>query len=475
MGFTKEKRNSQKRNMYFLICLCSFVFVCLHVLRIFDDNFWGDETYTIRMAHMNLSAMVKETAADVHPPLYYAIVKLFGSVCGHSGVVYHLASLVPYVIVVAIALTLVKKWFGLEACVILVLCASFLETAITYNVEVRMYSWGALFLLSAFLALYGILQNNRKRDYVYFTLFALAGAYTHYYCLISVAFFYVVLIGWAIVKKGTYFKRTLATCLITVAVYLPWFIVLLQTFGRTVGGDFWQSYIPYLKDCVLYLFESRISGVLLAAMLCFTAAGIWYAYVQKDAVRIVWSIAGLGSIFGTILVGNIVSRIFQPVLILRYLYPVSIIAWLLLAVGAASCRKKGIYAILLSAALIMTGIPQFVEIYQAEGEQNISLQQTLEATKEAVGEGNVILTDLQYLEWTVAEYYYPETECILIDLETLLPELEEDKQYWLMTRFDIDPQMILAWEGQGYILQQVVTDGSLGTNPLIAFKLQRCE
>lgn len=470
MGFTKEKRDSQKRNGYFLICLCSFVFLCLHFLRIFDNNFWGDETYTIRMARMSLSAMVKETAADVHPPLYYAIVKLFGSIFGHSGVVYHLASFVPYVFVVVTALTVVKKWFGSEAAGILVLCASFLETAITYNVEVRMYSWGALFLLSAFLALYGILQNNRKRDYVYFMLFALAGAYTHYYCLISVAFFYLVLIGWAIVKKGTYFKRTLVTCIVTVAVYFPWFIVLLQTFGRTVGGGFWQSYIPYLKDCVLYLFEGRISGVLLAAMLCFTAVGIGYAYVRKDAVRIVWSIAGLSSIFGTILVGNIVSKVFQPVLILRYLYPVSIIAWLLLAVSAAFCRKKGIYTILLSAAMLVTGIPQFMEIYQAEREQDICLQQTLEATKEAVGAGNVILTDLQYLEWTVAEYYYPETECVLIALEDL-PKLEQDKQYWLMVRYDISEEISDALQKQGYFVDKAVEAGSLGTNSVIVYRL----
>lgn len=469
MNFTKEKRHSQERNMYFLICLCSFVFVCLHTIRIFDNNFWGDETYTIRMAYMNLPAMVAETAADVHPPLYYAIVTLFCKLFGYHGVVYHLASLVPYVLTVVTALTAVKKSFGMEASALLVLLSSFLETSITYNVEVRMYSWGALFLLSAFLSLYGILQNNRKRDYAAFTLFALAGAYTHYYCLISVAFFYVVLIVWAVFKKGAYFKRTLITCVITVAAYLPWFIVLLKTVERTMGEDFWMSNIPYLKDCVLYLFQGRLSYVLIAVMLLATAAGAWYG--RKDTQKLVWLFAGLCSIFGTILVGNIVSKVFRPVLILRYLYPVSIIAWTLLAVGIASCRKKRIYTLLLSIMLLGVGVPQFWQTYQAEKQQNILLEETLEATKAAVGEGNVILTDLQYLVWTVAEYYYPETECVLVDFSTSLPELSQDRQYWLMTRSNIDQEMLLVWEQQGYVLEKVVSNGSLGTNPLIAYKI----
>lgn len=468
MDFTKEQRHSQERNMYFLICLCSFAFVCLHFFRIFDNNFWGDETYSIRMAYMDLQGMVAETAADVHPPFYYAMVMLFCKLFGYYGEVYHLVSLVPYVLTVVTALTIVKKRFGLEASVILVLLSSFLETAITYNVEVRMYSWGAFFLLSAFLSLYGVLQKNRKRDYLAFMLFALAGAYTHYYCLISVAFFYVALIAWALFKKGTYFKRTFFTCIITVVIYLPWFVVLLQTFGRTVGGDFWMSYVPYLKDCLLYLFEGRISGVLFAAMLFFTVAAVWYARTNQE--KLVWILAGLSSVFGTILVGNVVSKVFRPVLILRYLYPVSIIAWLLLAVGIASCRQKRIYALLLAVMILWTGVPQLYQTIQAEKQENMSLTDTLEATKEAVGAGNVLLTDLQYLEWTVAEYYYPETECILIELDAP-PKLERDKQYWLMVQHDIEEQSIELWKEHGYSMEQIVEDGSLGTNPVVVYRV----
>jgi hypothetical protein len=102
----------------------------------------------------------------------------------------------------------IRKWFSETASVILMILCSLQENAVNFNVEVRMYSWGALFLLLSFLALYQILTLNSKRHYVYFVLASLASAYTHYYCLVSVAFFYMILIQWALIKRKDYFKRT---------------------------------------------------------------------------------------------------------------------------------------------------------------------------------------------------------------------------------------------------------------------------
>lgn len=464
-----EKRTKHRMDYLRLaVTIGAAVLVFMNLIRIFDHNFWGDEAFTIRLSQMNIPDMLQATAEDVHPPLYYGIVQLFCMVFGCEGVVYHLASFVPYVIVVVLALTVIWKQFGAEASVILVILSSLLETSVMFNVEVRMYSWGSLFLLASFLALYRIFTVNDAKGYVWFVVWSLAGAYTHYYCLVSVAFFYMVLIGMVLIKRREYLKKTAIACAVTVAVYLPWLMVLLQTFKRTMG-DFWMTNIPYLKDCFAYFFSGSLQYVLFAVMLAAVAVAAWYR--KKDLAWVMWLTAGLASIFGTILVGNLVSRLFRPVFIVRYLYPVAVIAWMLLAVGIASLKKKRIYCAVISAALLITCIPQYITAYRADRQQNELLLATLEATKDIQAEDSVILTNLEYLDWTVLDYYYPEAQHVLFT--NSIPELTEGSNYWLMLPDSIGAELTEQLKTQGVTAEMVVENGSLGTNPVMVYRIKK--
>lgn len=462
-----DKKENNRRFDYWRLAvgIYGILLATLSFIRIFDNNFWGDEAYTIRLSKMSFIQMLQETAADVHPPLYYAIVQVMCRIFGCTGVVYHLVSFIPYGIILVTTMTVIWKRFGGQASVLLITLCSVLETAVNYNVEVRMYSWGALFLLLSFLALYDILTENKKHSYILFVLFSLAGAYTHYYCLISVAFLYIVLLIWAVVMRKDFLKNTLITSLVTVVLYMPWFVVLLTTFKRTVG-DFWMTEIPYIKDCFAFLFQGKLEFVFFALMLLMVAIAIWYQ--KKEPAKITWVLAGLSSVFGTMLVGNLVSKLVRPVFIVRYLYPVAIIAWLLLAVGIASCKKKNIYLVVVTILLLVTGIPKYCEIYQQEKGQDELLTETLAASEEAVGVGNVILTDSQTIEWTVADYYYPGAECIYVDAENI-PVLSGDMEYWYMTETEIGQRLGEALSEQGYTWEIVIKQGTLGTNPVTIY------
>ena len=465
------EKNTNRRINYLTIILwtLAILLVIPNLIRIFDNNFWGDEAFTIRLAKMTFSEMLSATAADVHPPLYYWIVQMAYKIAGNNGVIYHLVSLIPYLLIMLLALTVIRKWFSETASVILMILCSLQENAVNFNVEVRMYSWGALFLLLSFLALYQILTLNSKRHYVYFVLASLASAYTHYYCLVSVAFFYIILILWALIKRKDYFKRTLIACVATVAGYLPWFLVLLQTFQRTMS-DFWMTNIPYLKDCIGYFFSGRLQYVLFAIMMVAVVVYAWYQ--RKSTETLLWLAAGISSLFGTILVGNLVSRLFRPVFIVRYLYPVSIIAWFLLAIGIAGCKYKRIYTLVIVTVLLYVGIPPYIEVYQAEKAQDQLLQETLSATSMISGDNDVILTNLKHIDWTVAEYYYPDVDCELIDIESL-PILEQDKNYYLMLPTPAEPKIIDQLDDQGFSLEILVDQGTLGTNPVNIYQLKR--
>ena len=93
------------KNNIMLIALISFAFIlaCLHFIRIFDNNFWSDEVYTIYLSNMTFKDMLNATAGDVHPPLYYIIVQLLCNIFGFHDYVYHLSSIIPYFIILIIA------------------------------------------------------------------------------------------------------------------------------------------------------------------------------------------------------------------------------------------------------------------------------------------------------------------------------------------------------------------------------------
>lgn len=123
----------------YAVCLC-----ILHIIRIFDNNFWGDEAFTINTVNESFFDMIKITAADVHPPLYYVIVKILCEILGYNGIVYHLASVLPYCILIFLGISIIWKWFGREAAIIFISFASLLSTSLQMIVEVRMYTWGGL-------------------------------------------------------------------------------------------------------------------------------------------------------------------------------------------------------------------------------------------------------------------------------------------------------------------------------------------
>lgn len=178
--------------------ICLWVYSCVLILinfiRCFDNALWGDEAFTAGMAKETLSNMVARTAADVHPPLYYVFTQIAFRIAGDSGFAYHFVSFLAYLIIIILGLTVIKKVFGRNAALLLITFSSLTGYAVTYNIEIRMYSWAELFVFVSYLSSYYILKNNSWKSWALFVAASLCAAYTHYYALIMVAVFYACFI-----------------------------------------------------------------------------------------------------------------------------------------------------------------------------------------------------------------------------------------------------------------------------------------
>lgn len=449
-----------------LLYLMAAILFCMNLLRIFDNAFWGDEGFTIQLAKMSVGEMIQKTAADVHPPLYYLWVQLLYHIGGNNGITYHLSALIPYGLLLIFACMAIRKQFGTIPAAILIVMSSLMKQSVTYNVEARMYSLAALFVLAAFYELYKILDSGKVLHWVIFTLASLAAAYIHYYALMSVAFFYVVLWGLMLPRKK-YIKQTILVSTLTVLGYMPWFGILLTTFGRTSEG-WWLESIPSFKDGMLAVFDYQwLYWVTLLVIVIYVlyqldiiglvSSGRGSNYklkIQcemggstKMSSEMIWILTGVWSVVGTLLVGLLLSYAIRPLFVVRYLYVITPAAYLILGVCLKKMHFRRIWAVLLIGAILWNNIPLFFNTYQGERSLNQNTAIFLDQVQPEKSEK--IYTNNTHLGWSLLEYYYPENPRAYIgEITDIINEDYENS--WLYWTAPLSEEAYAVLEDAGY-------------------------
>lgn len=413
-------------NWNMILYVYAFILFLMNFIRIFDNAFWGDEGFSIRLAQMTVRDMIAATAADVHPPLYYLLAQVLYRALGNNGMAYHLSALLPYAISMILGCTVIKKYFGIIASMVMLTMASLMKNAVTYNVEARMYALAAMFVLIAYIAFYKIIGKNQLRSWIVFCFSSLGAAYTHYYALVSVAFLFAMIIPLAIYQKK-YRKGLIISYLIAIFGYLPWLMVLVKSFGRT-ANDWWLASIPQISDCYLFLLDYKWMAIcVLGVFLLFAAYQIKFLRIKisdgeklKDRVDIhiniqkelevsgelYWIISGIISICGTIVVGFALSYMIRPFFVSRYLFPVSTMLYLMIGVCISKLKLRRLWGSVLIFAILWNNVPAYVQQYNTDYNLNNETARFLDAVRP---ENNVeLVTNNIHLGWTLLSYYYPE-------------------------------------------------------------------
>lgn len=432
----KEKKLINKKFIRILLISYAAILFLITFFRIFDNSFWADECYSIGLVRMSFSEMIRETGADVHPPLYYMILRCVCFLLGEKGYAFHLASVIPVGITWLFCVTKVYDKLGVCAAYLLASFIFFLDNAILFNVEVRMYSWANLFVLLSFYEMYEIIMENKNKNWIMFSVFSLAAAYTHYYALLAVAFLYVMLIVYEIWKKGHTWKKTALVCGAAVIGYLPWLINLLQAFGRT-ADNWWVEELPRFHWCIYYLFTSQISKVYVGIWGLALFALVYNTFIKKRcSYEFAFCIfAGLVSILGTIGVGEVVSILWRPMFQMKYVYVVAGIAWMTFGLLIEKLNNKYIYTTVILIITLAIGIPNSYRWIKKDMEYQAGTQVILDNTYD-MKDDEVLMTNSEHLDWTILEYYYPDNERILVPKES--ENVEYSEADWLFWNKEIE-------------------------------------
>nr|MCR5510661.1 hypothetical protein [Lachnospiraceae bacterium] len=338
---------------------------------VYSSDIWFDELFTVELALKPLPQMLSLAAQDVHPPLYYILVRavyiILHTAFGTDAVVAaKITSLIPYALVLVYLVVFVRRHFGwLSAGLAFVMIATMPHMS-EFMVEARMYSWAAFALLAMFvhaIEFVGGVKNNHLLvatcrthcggdvfsvpHLIAVLLYGIAAMYLHYYGLIGTGVIAAGVLACAVVRGRKIILPVVICCGVAIIAYIPWIRVLMGQIGQ-VSESYWIQPVTWrtIPGCVKYIFSPEFeqsyvnyicAGIMIASYLCMMLR--YLRHNGKDsgdsghedrARKIPASLYIFGSaavLAGVIAAGTAASIIIRPVFVYRYMMPAMFIFW----------------------------------------------------------------------------------------------------------------------------------------------------
>ncbi|MFH1353808.1 MAG: glycosyltransferase family 39 protein [bacterium] len=292
-------------------------------------SLWFDEAFSWRLIQFSNTEMLTRAAADVHPPLYYLVLKAWSFIFGST-----LLSLRSFSVVAAL-LTIAASYLfttyatssrkvGLAAALLLTVSGF----QIQYAQEARMYTLGtALLLLSSYLLLKAVRESSLKYWLAY-AVTASALIYTHYFALFSLAGHFVFLFGYIVHRtKGRLGEilswrqvwHALLAAFLILVFFLPWLPTFLKQNAQVqqnywippIGGwsvpdSFYRMFVPTVTIPI----HTGLGWLLLAAAPIFLTIIGWILLVKKPEGWLVM-LSGFIPFFITIILSFTSQSLYQ--------------------------------------------------------------------------------------------------------------------------------------------------------------------
>lgn len=332
-----EENKSKIGKILFVISILICAYMILSNLN--QVIFEIDEYFTFALIKFPVNDMITITSNDVHPPLYYLILKAVIKSLNVLNISYNLLyvlkilSIIPYVLILFISATKIKKEYNwLTAGLFTFTLATLSEFFINY-LSIRMYSWAILFLVLSFIYLKGVIEKSDKKSWILFTLFTILGAYTHYFVALSSFLIYISLLIYILYNKSkSDFKKWIISVIFIIVSYIPWMTSLFNQL-HSVHENYWIPQIDfnYFINCISSIAVNNSDFTINPINnlpLQFLTIGILIFIVilaikkyNNKTPEDHYILTGIFLFFATIILGIGLSITFKPIIRVRYLIP----------------------------------------------------------------------------------------------------------------------------------------------------------
>lgn len=345
MEKTDNKKQWRKGILYTVV----IVLLVLWTIRIGLINM--DDTFTLRMLHYPIPEIIKLDSLDVHPPLYYIILKIFFNIT-------FITHASPYVQIIAgrffnvlifittliVMRNVLNKLTHQQFSIMFLLLVSLFPTVIWHSTGIRMYSLSALFIACELNAIINYNRKQHLKDIIFATVFAALGAWTHYFTAIIAG---LLLFYNFVMEKGKRFYY-LISGISFFALFIPWLKISMHQV-TSVEQHYWIKNRPEVYfDAFVY---KKVSGMLRGGILacCFSLLLlICIFYIAFKTLKKFSSefkkyyIMVTVILLGTIFIGLAMSILIRPIFEGRYVYGISLVYFIMTLPLAARFITDGI-------------------------------------------------------------------------------------------------------------------------------------
>lgn len=231
------------KSKYLSVIFILLVGTFIRFYKISALSIWTDEGISVKLAKSSLANIVAYSAADVHPPLYYIVLKYWIFIFGSNEIAIRSLSAILGSISLLLIYAIARYIFNSQVAILTTSISAISPFLIWYSQETRAYSLLLMLTLALTYVFIRYLRSGWSLMIPYFFV-AVAAIYTHYYAIwIIIAHNAYILFNWrSSIKKLRMW--ILAQLLIGIS-FLPWLFIALKQFGQgQEGRDFSILSIP---------------------------------------------------------------------------------------------------------------------------------------------------------------------------------------------------------------------------------------
>ncbi len=242
------------------------------------QDVWFDENYSIILAQQSVPELLHLTSVDAHPPLFYLLLKLWGSVFGWSELSLRSMSALLCAVTVGIVALLLRRLFTIRVALVSLPFLALAPFWLRYGYEIRMYALAGLIgAFASYVLIHAVDAKDNKRWWGLYAVLVAAGMYTLYMTIVVWVAHFVWLL---ITNRRRLFRQ-------------PW---LWSFVGAVV------LFLPYVSTVLFQLTHSALPGI--GVVLNLTHIGDVISMVMIYTPE--WSVAGW-SAFGIIVVFGLLT------------------------------------------------------------------------------------------------------------------------------------------------------------------------
>jgi len=430
---------------WILLAIGLVVFAAITLWTITKSSIWFDEAFGAYMIKFNFAEIARYTAADVHPALYYWILKLWSMCFGNTELALRSMSMLFGGISIIFGYLLSHRLFNKNVARISLIFMVLSPMLVRYSQEMRMYTLLTAIAFAATYVLTFAINTKRRLPWIIYGILVGLGMWTHYFAaLIWIAhWLWRADIIRRISAKGkflkTFFsKEWILAHIIAVGLFAIWLpFLIFQLLSIQISGFWIPAITPdtltnFLTNVIFYQDVGNVTSWLVLGFSFAVILILWLAFrvykLQNEAGRRAYRLIAAVAFLPPLLLFLASMPPFRSSFVERYLVPstlgIAIFIGTTLALGIKSIRPKlRTIAIVIMAGLMVVGIANvwYYGNYSKTSNASNNTRQIVEAIISKSEDYQPIIADSPWLFYEASFYATDKHPVYFVDALTTYP------------------------------------------------------